>query len=178
MVQHRRRIAGPFFTALATSSPDELIWSSGLAVLPPAVFEHLPQVDGGQLFFDPEGREVPFEAWNPRPGLEVAVDGSCEPHSLNDFMRASWALVFFDPATQEIEHSACGPVWCSLPQSPQAGEFSALAAAQQILVAKGLLADVHTDAWACAAIMTAPSSTACDRHRLMVEWSGRWWYGH
>ena len=59
----------------------------------------------------------------------VYLDGTCDQHLIQDLKRAAWAVVQVSD-DGVVEASAFGPVPSSLPQTSQAGEYSALAAAE------------------------------------------------
>ena len=62
----------------------------------------------------------------------VFYDGSCLQRGCNGLSRATWAAVQLGPDNQVVA-SVSGPVWRSLPQTAQAAEHCARAAAVQIL---------------------------------------------
>jgi len=60
------------------------------------------------------------------------TDGSCSGgDTLTKFARAGWAVVQVVHGTGELVKALFGPVWKSFPQSAQAGEWLAAAAAYQ-----------------------------------------------
>ena len=60
----------------------------------------------------------------------VCYDGSCAVSEHPELRRAAWAVVEVN-GKGEVTATLSGPVWASLPQTPQAAEFSARAAATQ-----------------------------------------------
>ena len=58
----------------------------------------------------------------------IILDGSCFQSVVRELARAGWAFVFVSNQGHMLAR-VFGPAWAHLPQSSQAGEFSALAAA-------------------------------------------------
>ena len=53
--------------------------------------------------------------------------GSCTRHPIKEFSRASWGYVQVNQGTERLQVSVSGPIWGPMPQTPQSGEFGALA---------------------------------------------------
>lgn len=63
---------------------------------------------------------------------DIYIDGSCTTHPVVGFRRAAFGIVMLS-ASGEVLATVSGPVWSSLPQTPQAGEHVALAALTELL---------------------------------------------
>ncbi len=66
------------------------------------------------------------------------VDGSCSTHAIPELRRAGWAVVVTTPEGRPIA-SISSPLWRDLPQSPQAAEFVAHAAAVQYMAGPSIV---------------------------------------
>jgi hypothetical protein len=64
---------------------------------------------------------------------DIYLDGSCTRHIVPELSCAGWVFVQLGE-DGEVVAKAFGPVWRSLPQTPQAAEFCAYAAAPQLLL--------------------------------------------
>ena len=89
-----------------------------------------PLVEGGIRFMR-NGVEIKDHTGWALEG-NVFYDGSCLQRGCNGLSRATWAAVQLGPDNQVVA-SVSGPVWRSLPQTAQAAEHCARAAAVQIL---------------------------------------------
>lgn len=65
----------------------------------------------------------------------VHLDGTCDQRQILDLKRAAWAVVQVND-NGEVESAAFGPVPACLPQTSQAGEYAALAAAEHLKTGK------------------------------------------
>ena len=62
----------------------------------------------------------------------IFVDGSCTRHPVNDLNRASFSVVMVNSVAQPVLRIQA-PIWAHLPQSPQAAEYCAMAAACELI---------------------------------------------
>jgi len=95
------------------------------------------------VHYDAEGK--PKEDGQPRElladgrpaigGAFAYVDGSCDDNPVFELRRGSWAVCVTDQSGAKLA-SWRGPTWNPLPNTPQAGEHVALAAAAQVLSVK------------------------------------------
>ena len=90
----------------------------------------LPPAEGGRVVYRREGlRDIGDHV---RLSGFVFPDGTCTRPILRDLARAAWAVAVVTPDGLLRQH-AMGPVWAGLPQTPQAAEHCAHAAAVQLL---------------------------------------------
>ena len=124
----RRAAARPHIIRKARSEPSNPKWTRLLFPHPSGVFP-APAKEGGEIFLAPDGSETSQDQLRPLSGMAV-VDGSCTTHVIRELTRAAWAVSFTD------EEGRCctvmGPVWSSLPQTPQAAEHVAMAVLSQL----------------------------------------------
>ena len=71
---------------------------------------------------------------------DVYLDGSCTRHIVPELQRAGWAVVQLGDSGDMVAR-VFGPVWRPLPQTPQAAEFCAYAAATELLLGPSTLYD-------------------------------------
>ena len=62
---------------------------------------------------------------------DIYIDGSCTTGPFKEFRRAAFAVVAMKEDGR-VTAAASSPIWRSLPQTPQAAEYVALAAAAQL----------------------------------------------
>ena len=90
----------------------------------------LPPAEGGCVF-KRQGQIVQAsEDWSMKG--RIFYDGSCTRRGDQRLDRASWAVVEVNDK-DEITAEISGPVWSSLPQTPQAAEYAARAVAVEML---------------------------------------------
>ena len=85
--------------------------------------------------------EVHNTVWEEKEGLEgvmegdIYIDGSCTTGPFKELRRAAFAVVAMKEDGQ-VTATASSPLWRSLPQTPQAAEYVALAAATQMVTGR------------------------------------------
>ncbi len=104
------------------------------------------------------------------------VDGSCTTHEIPELRRAGWAVVVTTPEG-ELVATIRSPLWHDLPQSPQAAEFVAYAAAVQYMAGPstvfGDCANVIRQATASPRARIAPTRKYSGVMRDMLKYPHR-----
>ncbi len=93
------------------------------------------------------------------------VDGSCTTHEIPELRRAGWAVVVTNPVGELIA-TIRSPLWKDLPQTPQAAEFVAYAAAVQYMAGPST---VFGD---CANVIKQATASPSARIAPMKRYSG------
>ncbi len=115
--------------AARRAGPDSLFYSTGVMPHPadvwPAPTENpevvVERLDGSA----PSGEVHQFQG-------NFYFDGSCSTHVIPELRRAGWAIVVKDADGKPVARIS-SPLWRSLPQTPQAAEYVAYAAAVQFV---------------------------------------------
>ena len=129
----------------ALADPDNPFWTTGII---PHHEDVAPRpASGGMItYVDARGKSVDCDAWRTESeAIDIAIDGSCDPHCISGLARASWAVVFFSSVTGKFDAALSGPVWDSLPLTSQAGEQVAMAVVHEVLTHS---AHTHADCMA------------------------------
>ena len=92
----------------------------------------------------------------------VYVNGSCTRHPIREMSRASFAVVMCNSRGEEVI-SVTAPVWANLPQTPQASEYCAAAAAIELI---GPQAVVHSDCSNVVRDMKAPFAVGTSARKV------------
>jgi len=109
---------------------DSLLWTRGIAPNPCSWWPKPAEADVA-IHFEYEG-----EKRESLDGFDLAGDffwdGSASREEIRDLNRAGWGVAFCRP-NGTVFARAWGPVWCTLPQTPQASEYVGFAASCQLV---------------------------------------------
>jgi len=125
VVTARRRWAPDWLVAVARASDEnDPLFNRGIDVHPAEDYPQ-PLMCEGCVAEDGDGNEIPIE--DVKLSYFTFFDGSYQPHNVKELGRAAWALCSTSPSGRRLA-ALYGPVWWTLPQSPQSAEFVAAAA--------------------------------------------------
>eukprot|EP00972_Heterocapsa_arctica_P107809 15878726-Heterocapsa_arctica.AAC.1 len=77
---------------------------------------------------------------------DLYVDGSCSKGLVPELSRASWSVAMVDKEGK-LQARVSGPVWNTLPQTPQAAEFVSLAVAAELAQGISIVYDDCSNVW-------------------------------
>jgi ribonuclease HI len=138
----------PFFLERASDPRNRPTFEAGLCPVPQWP---LPEEGAAAQYWiwDEAGEAHPAGEGDRELGGHIFTDGSCSGgEQLQQLARAGWAAVEVQPETGKPIRALFGPVWRSLPQTAQASEWVAMAAAHQAALVKTVA--VTSD---CAAVV-------------------------
>ena len=142
----------------ARAAPDheELKWTRGILQHGEELLKPPVMTGGSKLEVCDE------EQWEATrsDGMWWFSDGSCSREMDVSLNRAAWSVVFYNARTWEKAAVASGPVWATLLQTSQAGEFAAYAAARQI--GKTMAAE-QVGVTDCSSVVAAVNADVEDR---------------
>ena len=165
-----RAEAAPWWivTKAKRAGPSSTVFSKGIfphpEALVPRPYQESDSVDrraheGGHgiVAFTAAGTQVSLGSLQPRGN--IFVDGSCTRHPVRDLNRASFSVVMVNSLAQAVLRIQ-SPIWAHLPQSPQAAEYCALAAACELIGGEATIfgdcANVIRDAQLPSGLAVAP----------------------
>jgi len=127
-VDARNQVCPRWLQQWARSEPSNLSWTTGVFAHPQGLPQPCPL--GNVVCRDASGEIINIsDAHFNQP--YIVTDGSAVLHCLSDLSRAGWATLWCD-SDFKVVYSVSGPVWATLPQSPQAGEHVGFAAGYEL----------------------------------------------
>ncbi len=149
-----------FWNESQRSSPSDRFWTTGVIphpadVCPPPRDDYLPWA------YDGEGERCEDAGLSGN----VFIDGSCSVSAFKELQRAAFALVQVDDAANPIRTISI-PLWSTLPQTSQASEYAAFAAAPQLAEAR---ARVFGD---CQGVLDLAARGPAQRYFVKKKYAG------
>jgi len=157
---HARTLCCPgWFMRHVRMEPDNPVYTRGIFVHPVHKVPQ-PTSETGCMFLN-GARELIHEG-DHSFGDDLFIDGSCTAHVVPELRRAMWSVAEVDEQGEALA-IVRGPVWAPLPQTPQASEYCALVAANQLVARR---ARVHGD---CLGVVNGANAPQAKRlsHKLL-----------